>query len=337
MPLSFAEISAAIPAIFQPDTTAGRKKKLPAIRRYSPRHRNEKGAHCVADETKIQWHPAFCSAIELTLLKNAGSLNYIREFNLSSKPLQIDLLVINKDDDVQIEDEIGRIFRRHNLLEYKSSGDAMNIDTWYKAIGYGCLYKALAGNFVNEIRADTVTLTLVRREKPKELLKALISGGLAVSSNYPGIYRVRGNVLFETQIIVSEELPSGSHVWLKALTRRIEKKEAQQLLINAGGFRQGSRERELADSVLQVAMSANYDMFDDLKKEDPIMCDALKKLMKPELDAAVDAAIDNKARDVAERMIRAGKLTDQDIADYTGLTLSQVRSLREEMKAVSMA
>lgn len=43
-------------------------------------------------------------------------------------------------------------------------------------------------------------------------------------------------------------------------------------------------------------------------------------------------AVDETKKETAERMIRAGKLSDQDIAEYSGLTLSQVKALREEMK-----
>lgn len=65
------------------------------------------------------------------------------------------------------------------------------------------------------------------------------------------------------------------------------------------------------------------------------MCDALKKLMKPEIDEAVRKAVGdaiNKNRiDTAERMIRAGKLSDQDIADYSGLTVQQIQKIRDKM------
>lgn len=38
-------------------------------------------------EKNIQWHPAFCSAMELELLANKDDLTYEREYNLSRKPL----------------------------------------------------------------------------------------------------------------------------------------------------------------------------------------------------------------------------------------------------------
>ena len=40
------------------------------------------------------------------------------EYNLNTKPLEIDLLVIKKESHVQIENEIGCLFRGHNIMEY---------------------------------------------------------------------------------------------------------------------------------------------------------------------------------------------------------------------------
>ena len=44
----------------------------------------------------------------------------------------------------------------------------MNIDTLFKVIAYGCLYKAYAKD-VDGISADDITLSLVRKRKPKKL------------------------------------------------------------------------------------------------------------------------------------------------------------------------
>ena len=54
-------------------------------------------------EIKIQWHPGFVAAIDLELSANRKDLIYEKEYNLNTKPLEIDLLVIKKEKDVQIE------------------------------------------------------------------------------------------------------------------------------------------------------------------------------------------------------------------------------------------
>ena len=74
-------------------------------------------------QRKIQWHPAFCAAAEIELYQNRKELEFKKEYNLSQKPLQIDLLIVEKRGDVQIENEIGHIFRKHNIVEYKPPED----------------------------------------------------------------------------------------------------------------------------------------------------------------------------------------------------------------------
>ena len=48
------------------------------------------------EELKTQWHSAFCSAMELVLQDDREYLDFIREYNLNTKPLEVDLLVIKK-------------------------------------------------------------------------------------------------------------------------------------------------------------------------------------------------------------------------------------------------
>ncbi len=93
-------------------------------------------------DTKIQWHPGFVAAMNLELEKNRADLIYEKEYNLNTKPLEIDLLIIKKVPDTQIVNEIGKLFRGYNIVEYKSPEDALDIDAFYKAGAYASLYKA---------------------------------------------------------------------------------------------------------------------------------------------------------------------------------------------------
>lgn len=72
--------------------------------------------------TKLQWHPAFGAALRITL--------------------QMDILIIKKLKDVPIRKTIGRIFRKHNIIEYKSPGDSLSVNDFYKVYGYACIYQS---------------------------------------------------------------------------------------------------------------------------------------------------------------------------------------------------
>lgn len=153
---------------------------------------------------KIQWHPAFCAAAELELRSNKGDLEFKREYNLSKKPLQMDLLIIEKRKGVQIQNEIGKIFRGHNIIEYKSPDDGMTIDDFFKTLGYAFLYKGL-GEKVNQIPLSELTVSLFRASVPKELLNQLSKEGYIIEKQVPGIYYVNG-LLVPTQIVVTNQI-----------------------------------------------------------------------------------------------------------------------------------
>ncbi len=231
-------------------------------------------------DTKIQWHPGFVAAMDLELSKNRHDLIFEKEYNLNTKPLEIDLLIVRKNTDIPIDNEIGHMFRGHNIIEYKAPADHLNIDTFYKATAYACLYKA-SGPAANAIRADDVTVSLVRAYRPARLFQYFKEQHYTVSHPYHGVYYILGNILFPTQIIVTEELEPGTHIWLRSLSENMGKQDLAALLRNMEGLT-GDHDRELADSVLEVTIQANKQLIELLKGDDD-MGETLLKIMEPQL------------------------------------------------------
>ena len=211
---------------------------------------------------KLQWHPAFCSALRLELLEDAENLEFTDEFQLTEKPLQIDCTVVKVKKDCKIKNEIGKIFRKHNIFEYKSPKDELNIDTFYKAVAYACLYKVLP-NHVNEIPAEEITITLIRDRKPVKLMQELEKSGYECKNYVSG-------VMFPVQIIASSELDVDMHVQLKALTNHLEESLMRQYLLQASTFE--GREKNLADIVLQVIVNSNMEKVLEWKGSERITC-----------------------------------------------------------------
>ena len=228
---------------------------------------------------KLQWHPAFCSALRLELLEDAENLEFTDEFQLTEKPLQIDCTVVKVKKNCKIKNEIGKIFRKHNIFEYKSPKDELNIDTFYKAVAYACLYKVLP-NHVDEIPAEEITITLIRDRKPVKLLGELEKSGYGYKKEAAGIYYVNG-AMFPVQIIESSELDVDMHVQLKALTNHLEESLMRQYLLQVSTFE--GREKNLADIVLQVIVNSNMEKVREWKGSEQTMCEALRVLMKEEL------------------------------------------------------
>lgn len=231
-------------------------------------------------DTKVQWHPGFVAAMNLELAENRDDLIYEKEYNLNMKPLEIDLLVIKKDANVQITNEIGKLFRGHNIMEYKSPDDHLDIDAFYKAGAYASLYKSY-GETSDERKADDITVSLVRETKPESLFQYLKEHEITVANPHDGIYYVLDGVLFPTQIIVTKELEKGNHTWLKALSGKMQKADMRDLLETISNLTQ-KFDRELADSVLEVSVRANMQVVEELRGDDT-MCSALLEIMEPEI------------------------------------------------------
>lgn len=92
---------------------------------------------------KIQWHPAFGAALRIELADELEKVQIENEHLLSSKPMQVDYLVVIVDKNQKIRKNIGQLFRRHNIIEYKSPEDSLSINDFYKVYGYACFYQAV--------------------------------------------------------------------------------------------------------------------------------------------------------------------------------------------------
>lgn len=68
----------------------------------------------------LQWHPAFYAGIQIELETEANTLLFENEHQLGTKPKEIDVLIIKKEKELPVQKNIGRIFRKHNIVEYLS-------------------------------------------------------------------------------------------------------------------------------------------------------------------------------------------------------------------------
>lgn len=246
-------------------------------------------------DVNVQWHPGFVAAINLELAQNRNDLIFEKEYNLNTKPLEIDLLVVKKNASVRIENEIGRLFRGHNILEYKSPEDHLDIDSFYKVVAYASLYKSY-GAAVDAIKADDVTVTLIREAKPEGLFRYFRKQGYRLSRLYSGIYYVEGKVLFPTQIIVTRELDPRSHVWLKALSKSLREEDFQNLQRRVIGLT-GKLDKELASSVVRVSVGANRQIVDEWEGGTE-MYDVLLEVMEP--------LIQQREQELTEKVMKRG-------------------------------
>ena len=186
-------------------------------------------------------------------------------------------------------------------MEYKSPEDALDIDAFYKAGAYAGLYKSY-GETTDAIKADDVTVSLVREAKPEGLFRYFRENHYSISNPYRGIYYIEGTVLFPTQIIVTGELDEEAHVWLGALSDRMEIQDMERLLESIEKL-SGKADREFADSVLEVSVGANKQVVEKLLGDDS-MCQALLEMMEPQLRLREQEIVKRVTKEVTEEVTK---------------------------------
>ena len=169
---------------------------------------------------------------------------------------------------------LGAIFKKYNLVEYKSPRDSLGEKIYYRTMGYANLLIAYEDD---RFTMDDVTITFVRQAKPVKLMKQLREWGFDIGEYEPGIYHVRKTDHADMQIIVTRLLGK-QYKWISKLTDQVELEDVKNMIDDIHSL---DNERELlnAESVfdLMTRLNRNKDWmkevngmgaFRDLFKED---------------------------------------------------------------------
>lgn len=223
----------------------------------------------------LQWHAAFYADIQIELEDEAELLIFENEHMLGTKPMQIDVLITKRNAETSIKKNIGQIFRKYNLIEYKSPSDYLSINDFNKVFGYAYFYIADTAR-INAIQREEVSISFVCGRYPREVIKYLRARGYTVDKKEEGIYYVYG-VEFPVQIIVNPALPEKKNLWLSNLSNKINDTESIERLARAY---ENKKNNKLYSSVMDILIRANGAKFSEVKD----MCEALKELFKEELE-----------------------------------------------------
>ena len=271
-------------------------------------------------EQKKQWHMGFYGAIELEFRDDKEVLDFHREYQLSKKPLSMDMLVVKKNCDKALHNDIGKIFKGHNIIEYKSPKDMLGIDQFYKGLSYACLYKSL-GKYADEIKIEEVTLSFVRESYPRELFKRLQELEHNVTRKYPGVYYVSNKLMIPIQIIVTKELELEGHISLRMLSDNVTEQNAKRFVETASLLIEKD-DRANADAILQISVSANKTIYDKVKEEEA-MCDALRDLMKDEIEDEKKKAIKEERMATIRALMKNLKCSAEKAMESMGIPKSE--------------
>lgn len=176
------------------------------------------------------------------------------------------------------------------MFEFKSPRDGLTIDDYIKTIGYADLFKGL-GKYVDEIPFSELTVTLVRDVIPKRLFRDLEANGGKISEKYPGIFYISGVVTIPTQLILTSSLDREIHASLPLLTENAREEDVINFLEFAKRIPEVS-DRRNADALLSISISANAAVYENVRRRDPAMSEALLELLKDEIREKEQNAVD---------------------------------------------
>ena len=248
----------------------------------------------------IYWHPAFYAGIQMELQEDADNLDFESEHQLSTKPMQIDVLIIKKENDVPVKKNIGRIFRKRNIIEYKRPDDSLSIDDFYKVYGYTCFYKTDV-KYTDSIPLEELTITFVSEGYPRKLIRHLKEvRNYTVIKAESGIYSVKGDII-PIQIIVTGRLPREENLWLRSLTNKLNKPENAQKLIENYIVQKGNN---LASSIMETIMRANQKVFQEVNGMSDIFMEIVQEKFDRKLEEKLQEKLEEKLQEKLEEKLQ---------------------------------
>lgn len=217
---------------------------------------------------------------------------------------------------------IGRIFRRYNIIEYKSPDDNLTINDFYKVYGYCCFYQSDTDK-ICEIPPEELTITFICNHFPRKMIQHLKEfHGLDIRHVEAGIYYITGDA-FPIQLLVTRELDPKENLWLQSLRNNMSKPEEIETLLKEYETKKSSK---LYQAAMEVITRANWDAVKEVKET---MCEALKELMAEEFQEQEELV----TKRVTEEFIRtlSKNITDVDkLAELLNLPVEQINKVLDK-------
>ena len=156
--------------------------------------------------------------------------------------------------------------------------------------------------------------------------------GHTIEEKYPGIYYVTEHLPFPAQIIVTHELEPGEHRSLRILSNHAKKEDVEEFLKKAEEMNMPC-DRQNVEAVLQVSVKANDELYREIRR-DANMCDALRELMKDDIEREVSAArklgeSEGEVRGEAKIILKMNHsgMSPENIASITGKDLDEINAI----------
>ena len=220
-----------------------------------------------------------------------------REIVLGNQPPRTDFLVLMENEIVDLNLQIFKIFREHNVIEFKNPDDELSVSIIWKCIGYVGFYL-----YFKNISERTVTLTLIRGAKPIKLFHEL-GAHVVPDKKAKGIYHIENwQVSFPIQIIVTTELEGPEYAGFRAISNHPRLQDITQM------FRNNEQETdpEMIDfyrAYWNISNKLTGSVLEEAKRRDPKMARTLMDLLKPEIDEKIGLAVRDAVTEDRRQML----------------------------------
>ncbi len=126
------------------------------------------------------------------------------------------MLLVKTDRKLKIDNDPGKIFGLHNVIEFKEPEEEVNMEEFYLAQS-----KALyCSSRKRRIPGEEVTASIFVDAYPLEMFVTMMEMGWRVRRMYPGVYYPGRLTLCPTQVVVMDELIPQEHFELRTLFGR---------------------------------------------------------------------------------------------------------------------
>jgi len=274
---------------------------------------------CLDERGKIFWHEAFYEALQLEFHQYQDALEFDNEYRLSEEALRMDVLVIKKNRDIQIEKNIGRIFKGHNIFEFKSELDSFSLWDYNKVLGYALLYSSF-----ERVPMSDITISIALTIHPREFFKFVVNEcGFTVQDLGNGIYNVEGDIV-PVQVLESKMLSSDSNLFLRNLRSNLSTEDMLKTL-------QFYKEYKLLDDrnvYLDRLVRANTHAFREVLN----MSEAVKEIFLESaekygwLNDRFNDRLSMEKKHIAKKLLSLG-ISVEKVAEATELPVDTVESL----------
>ena len=250
---------------------------------------------------RSDWHAGFEALLRIETYKYGAKIRLKTEEVLGEEPPRADYVILIEDEETEFDKEIFKIFRKHNILEYKNPRDSLGETVIRKICGYANLYIGLAER-EREIRPDEVTISIFRAVKNPRFFKAMEKAGKLVADDIPGIYHVLGITDLPFQIVITSELRGEEYAAYRALTNKADEEDIERV-IEAGGKAKDDTVREHYRVLLKLLVEKNPGVIETIRRESD-MADVLMEIVKDKVEEQVSNAEAAKEQETLLTSIR---------------------------------